>query len=51
MSLIHTCSLCNVNPFEYLKMLQLHTSELFENPENWLPGNYHQTAAALVHEL
>ena len=47
MSLIHTCGLCNVNPFEYLKMLQLHTSDLFKNPENWMPWNYHQTAAAI----
>ncbi len=40
MSLIHTCGLCKVNPFEYLKTLQKHTAELFAHPEKWLPWNY-----------
>ncbi len=40
MSLIHTCSLCNVNPFEYLKALQENVSELSASPETWMPWNY-----------
>jgi transposase len=42
MSLIHTCNLCKVNPFEYLKTLQQHSSELFRDPDKWLPWNYEQ---------
>ena len=45
MSLIHTCSLCGVNPFDYLKTLQLHKTELFATPENWLPWNYKDSAS------
>ncbi len=43
MSLIHTCNLCKVNPFEYLKTLQHHSSELFRNPDKWMPWNYEQS--------
>ena len=43
MSLIHTCNLCNVNPFEYLKTLQQHSSELFRNPDKWMPWNYEKS--------
>jgi transposase len=40
MSLIHTCNLGSVNPFEYLVALQKHSSEVFKNPGNWMPWNY-----------
>lgn len=40
MSLIHSCSLCKVNPFEYLKALQENSSLIAENPEKWMPWNY-----------
>jgi transposase len=40
MSLIHTCTLCKVNPFDYLTELQKHSSALFENSAQWLPWNY-----------
>jgi hypothetical protein len=40
MSLIHTCNLAGVNPFDYLTELQKHSSELAEHPEKWLPWNY-----------
>ena len=43
MSLIHTCNLCKVNPFEYLKTLQQHSSELFRDPDKWMPWNYQQS--------
>jgi hypothetical protein len=40
MSLITTCSLCGVNPFEYITILQQHSSELFKEPRKWMPWNY-----------
>ena len=40
MSLIHTCVLCKVNPFDYLIKLQQHSASLFKNPSQWLPWNY-----------
>jgi transposase len=40
MSLIHTCRLSKVNPFDYLVALQKHSSEVFRNPHRWLPWNY-----------
>ncbi len=40
MSLIHTCRLSKINPFDYLVALQRHTHEVFKNPEEWLPWNY-----------
>ncbi|MHB1334822.1 MAG: IS66 family transposase [Candidatus Humimicrobiaceae bacterium] len=40
MSIIHTCSLCKANPFQYLKALQEHSSLITENPQKWMPWNY-----------
>ena len=40
MSLIHTCQLNDVNPFEYLTELQRHAGELADQPEHWMPWNY-----------
>jgi len=40
MSLIHTCNLADINPFDYLTELQKHSSEMAEHPEKWLPWNY-----------
>jgi len=48
MSLIHTCNLCKVNPFEYLKTLQQHSSELFCNPDKWMPWNYEKSISPEV---
>jgi len=42
MSIIHTCSLCKVNPFEYLKALQENYSSILKNPEKWMPWNYRE---------
>jgi transposase len=44
MSLIHTCTLNRVNPFHYLTTLQKHSSELFKNPNRWLPWNNQHAA-------
>jgi transposase len=43
MSLIHTCELNDVNPFEYLTILQKHASELSAHPADWMPWNYRDT--------
>jgi hypothetical protein len=42
MSLIYTCQLNAVNPFDYLTELQRHRDELAASPERWLPWNYRQ---------
>jgi hypothetical protein len=44
MSLIHTCALCGVNPFDYLTELERHADELSANPECWMPWNYRATS-------
>ena len=43
MSLIHTCELNGVNPFDYLTELQKHTDELGAHPADWMPWNYRDT--------
>ena len=45
MSLIHTCELNGVNPFDYLNQLQRHAEELKQTPSDWLPWNYRETLA------
>jgi hypothetical protein len=42
MSLIHTCQLCNVNPFEYLNALAHHAQDVIGHAANWLPWNYRE---------
>ena len=42
MSIIHTCNMSDVNPFEYLTALEKHSSEVFKDPQKWLPWNYEQ---------
>ena len=42
MSIIHTCRLCDVNPFEYLQALQQHAPEVIDNAAAWLPWNYRE---------
>jgi hypothetical protein len=48
MSLIHTCRLNRVNPFDYLLALVCHPKELCAHPGHWLPWNYRETLAALA---
>jgi transposase len=40
MSLIHTCNLMGVNPFDYLVTLIENSSALFKDPSKWMPWNY-----------
>jgi hypothetical protein len=42
MSLIHTCELNQINPFDYLMTLQRHSQEVLQQPSRWLPWNYRQ---------
>jgi transposase len=48
MSLIHTCELNAVNPFDYLTELERQVGELSANPQNWLPWSYRETLAAVT---
>lgn len=43
MSLIYTCQLNDINPFDYLTQLQEHADDLAAHPEAWLPWNYPTT--------
>jgi len=45
MSLIHTCELNQVNPFEYLVALQEHSQQVAKDPSRWLPWNHTQALA------
>ena len=42
MSLIHTCELNEVNPFDYLTQLQKHAEAATLCPSDWMPWNYLQ---------
>src|ERR1700730_10819671 len=44
MSLIHTCELNKVNPFDYLTELLRHPEEIRVRPGEWMPWNYRTTA-------
>ena len=46
MSLVHTCKLNNINPFDYLTELQRNSSSVFKNPGEWMPWNYQATICA-----
>lgn len=43
MSLIHTCELGGINPFDYLTELDRHAPEAGARPQAWLPWNYRET--------
>jgi len=47
MSLIHTCNLAGVNPFDYLTELQKHCADLAQHPERWLPWNYNDPSSSV----
>lgn len=47
MSLIHTCELNDVNPFDYLTELQRHADEVAAAPEAWLPWSYQEQMASV----
>jgi transposase len=39
MSLIYTCQLNEINPFDYLTQLQRHADQVAASPEVWMPWN------------
>ena len=45
LSLIHTCELNSVNPFDYLTQVQKHAEAAASCPANWMPWNYEQNLA------
>jgi transposase len=47
MSLIHTCELNKVNPFDYLTELLRHPAEVAVRPAEWMPWNYRRAANAV----
>jgi transposase len=48
MSLIHTCELNHVNPFDYLTELLRHPAEVAVCPADWMPWNYRHDATAVA---
>jgi transposase len=48
MSLIHTCELNKVNPFDYLTELLRHPAEMIVRPGEWMPWNYRMTLAGIA---
>jgi hypothetical protein len=48
MSLIHTCELNRINPFDYLVALMRHPERLRQAPADWMPWNYRQTLEQLA---
>ncbi|HQS85111.1 MAG TPA: transposase, partial [Alphaproteobacteria bacterium] len=42
-SIIQTCIMNGINPFEYLVVLQKNSNFLSKTPEAWLPWNYKET--------
>jgi transposase len=45
MSLIHTCELNGVNPFDYLTALLRHSDDVAAAPAAWMPWNYQANLA------
>ncbi len=45
MSLIHTCKMTQINPFDYLVALQRNSAEVIRVPRNWLPWQYKATVS------
>ena len=48
MSLIHTCELNKVNPFDYLTELLRHPADVTAHPAEWMPWNYMHTPTAVA---
>jgi transposase len=43
MSIIETCVLNEINPYDYLIAIQQHHEAALNHPEVWLPWNYKET--------
>ena len=49
MSLIYTCELCGVSPFDYLTELDRHVERGNVNPQDWMPWSYQETLERMVY--
>ena len=45
MSVIETCALNKINPYNYLTAIQKNTESALEDPKAWLPWNYSHNLA------
>lgn len=50
-SIIYTCELSSINPFEYLVALQVYKDQIVKEPKSWLPWNYEIALASLKSTL
>ncbi len=50
MSVIQTCRLNDVNPVDYLTVVQENKSAVFKNPSDWLPWKYKETLALTLNQ-
>jgi len=50
MSVIQTCRLNDVNPVDYLTVVQENKSAVFKNPIDWLPWKYKETLALTLNQ-
>ncbi|GIW98355.1 MAG: hypothetical protein KatS3mg111_1688 [Pirellulaceae bacterium] len=48
MTLIHTCELNRINPYQYLVALLRHADDVASQPDAWLPWNYAQRQTELA---
>ncbi len=48
MSLIYTCQLSRVNPFDYLTALLRNVDRLARSPAQWMPWNHSEMLAGLA---
>ncbi len=48
MSLIHTCEMNKINPFDYLTELLRHPAEVAVRPAEWMPWNYRSASNAVA---
>jgi len=48
MSIIYTCQLNGVDPFDYLNQVQKHSAEVKMAPAAWMPWIYKETIAAMA---
>src|ERR1700722_18923520 len=48
MSLIHTCELNKINPFDYLTEMLRHPAGIMMRPAEWMPWNYRATLARMM---
>ena len=51
MSVIHTAARNDINPFDYLNVLQEYTADVAVEPAAWLPWNYQHRLSQLSCDL